>query len=230
MLDHFLHLLFPHVCIICGESLRQGELHCCGSCVSRFDRFSSPPESGEVLRNTMVSRYGGKFAFAQGWCLYRFHKANPLQHALHSMKYEGHFTVAEYFGSCLGEWMLSGGSIDGIECIVPVPLHHLKKIERSYNQAEKIAGGIGRAIGKPVRPELLQRHRWTHSQTSLPARQRRKNPEGAFRATGASMPGHVLLVDDIVTTGATMISAAKALQKAGVGRISLAAVALAAHD
>ncbi|NTU96397.1 MAG: ComF family protein [Chlorobiaceae bacterium] len=228
MLERFLHLLFPDVCIICAEPLHEGEEFCCRRCISGFDSFSSPLESGEVLRHAIASRSGGRFSFEHGWCLHRFHKGNPLQMALHSMKYEGLFTLAESFGSQLGKWMLSGGNAGGIECIVPVPLHYLKKIERSYNQAEKIARGIGDCIGKPVRPELLGRQRWTPSQTSLPAALRRKNPEGAFLAAGTSIPGHILLVDDVVTTGATMRAAAKALQNAGAERVSLAAIALAA--
>ncbi|NTV99506.1 MAG: ComF family protein [Chlorobiaceae bacterium] len=230
MLERFLHLLFPDVCIICAEPLDAGERFCCGRCVSGFDSFSGPAESGEVLRHAITSRSGGRSSFEHGWCLYRFHKGNPLQKALHSMKYEGLFTLAESLGHQLGQWMLSGGNAGEIECIVPVPLHYLKKIERSYNQSENIARGIGERIGRPVRPELLKRTRRTPSQTSLPAALRRKNPDGAFHAAENFPPGHVLLVDDVVTTGATMRAAATALREAGAERISIAAIALAAFE
>jgi ComF family protein len=230
MMQELVHLLFPDVCIVCAAPLEEGETHCCNRCISSFDSFRSADESGAVLCNAIASRTGGRFRFEQGWCMYRFHKGNPLQAALHAMKYEGLFTTAESFGRLLGRWMLTGGNTASIECIVPVPLHYLKKIERSYNQAEKIARGISGIIEKPVRPELLLRKRYTRSQTSLPAALRRKNPQGAFLAGSGPMPGHILLVDDIVTTGATMTAATSALRSAGAEKISIAAIALAAPE
>ncbi|TLU88213.1 MAG: ComF family protein [Chlorobium sp.] len=230
MMEKMFHLLFPDVCVICGSLLNGSERYCCTACISGFDRFRSPSEAEEVLRHAIATRFSDKFLFDRGWSLFWFHKDNSLQQALHAMKYEGLFTIGTLFGHQLGQWMLQGDVPGDIDCVVPVPLHYLKKVERSFNQAEKIAEGIAQSIHKPVRPELLKRKRYTESQTSLPAPLRRKNPAGAFQAGKSSMPPHVLLVDDVITTGATIASAASALRAAGVRRVSIASVALAAKE
>lgn len=183
-----------------------------------------------MLRNVIVSRFGETVLFERGWCRYRFHKRSLLQLALHSMKYEGIYPLGTMFGRQLGSWMLSGDGIGDIECIVPVPLHRMKKIERSYNQSEKIADGIGQSIDRPVMRKLLVRKRYTVSQTGLSAEERKINAEGAFKAVKDVTLRHVLLVDDIVTTGATLAAAASALHNAGVERVSFAAVAIAVKD
>ena len=230
MHEQLLHLLFPNVCVACRKLLLPAEEYCCSSCVAKFDPFENPSEAEPVLLHTIASSFGKKVLFERGWCRYKFHKKSPLQHVLHAMKYEGLFNLGTMFGRQLGDWMLSGGDIGDIDCIVPVPLHRLKKIDRSYNQSEKIADGIAQSIKKTLRPELLARKRNTVSQTGLPALERKKNPEGAFEAAHAVNVGHVLLVDDIITTGATLVAAAMALRQAGVSRFSFAAVALAVND
>lgn len=229
-MEMMFHLLFPDVCVICGSLLSGSERYCCTACISGFDRFRSPSEAEEVLRHAIATRFSEKFFFDRGCSLFWFHKDNPLQKALHAMKYDGLFTIGTVFGQQLGRWMLQSDIPGDLDCIVPVPLHYLKKVERSFNQAEKIAEGIGKTIRKPVRPELLKRIRYTESQTSLPAPLRRKNPAGAFQAGKSSMPRNILLVDDVITTGATMAAAASALRAAGADRVLLASVALAAKE
>lgn len=230
MREHLLHLLFPHVCLLCRKQLLPGEEHCCSSCQAEFDPFSTPLAAEELLRQTIFSHYSESFPFERGWCRYQFHRKSPLKQVLHAMKYEGLFNLGKYFGRQLGEWILSEGGAGDIDCIVPVPLHPLKKIERSYNQSEKIAEGIAEAIGKPLNPELLQRKRYTVSQTGLSLAARKKNPEGAFLAAKSVAGRRVLLVDDVITTGATMAAAASALRQGGAAAVSLAAVALAAKE
>jgi len=228
--EQLLHLLFPNVCVVCRKLLLPAEKYCCSSCIAEFNPFKNPSESERLFRHTIASSLGETILFERGWCRYQFHKKSPLQHALHAMKYEGMFNLGTIFGRQLGEWMLSQGELGDIECIVPVPLHRLKKIARSYNQSEKIAEGIGELIKRPVRPELLVRKRYTVSQTGLSAMERKKNPEGAFQSAKIVNVSHVLLVDDIVTTGATLVAAALALRHAGVDKLSFAAVALAVNE
>jgi len=230
MREHLLHLLYPHVCLLCRKLLRPGEEHCCSECRAQFDPFSSPIAAEELLRSSIASHFGNTFPFERGWCRYQFHRKSPLQQVLHAMKYEGLFTLGKSFGHQLGEWMLGEGGAGDIDCIVPIPLHSLKKIERSYNQSEKIAEGIAQSLQKPLQKELLLRKRYTVSQTGLSALEREKNIEGAFQVAKGVVGRHLLLVDDVVTTGATMAAAASALRQGGAEKISLAAVALATKE
>ena len=126
MLEQLLHLLFPNVCVVCGRLLSSGEDGCCSACMTGFNPFTNSVEAEQMLRNVIASRFGKTVPFERGWCRYQFHKKSTLQLALHSMKYEGLYNLGSMFGRQLGEWMLSGGGIGDIECIVPVPLHHLK--------------------------------------------------------------------------------------------------------
>ncbi len=230
MRDQQLHLLFPHVCLLCRKLLLPGETYCCSSCMAEFDPFSSQDAAEGQLRQTIASHFGEQFLFERGWCRYQFHKKSSLQQVLHAMKYEGLFNIAGSFGFQLGEWILSGGDTEDIDCVVAVPLHPLKKIERSYNQSEKIAEGIAQSLQKPLRRDLLVRKRYTVSQTGLSAQERKRNPEGAFQLAKGAVGRHVLLVDDVVTTGATMAAAASVLREGGAEKISLAAVALAIKE
>jgi ComF family protein len=230
MREQLLHLLFPHVCLVCQKLLLPEEEYCCSACKETFDPFKTPSEAEDALRQTVVSHFGDHFQFERAWCRYQFHKKSALQQVLHSMKYEGLYNLGKSFGRQLGEWMLSEGDIGDIECIVPVPLHRLKKTERSYNQSEKIAEGLAQSLKQPVCSGLLVRKRYTVSQTGLSAQARQKNSEGAFFALQGVRGCHVLLVDDVVTTGATLAAAAQALRESGAEKVSLAAVALAAKE
>lgn len=230
MREELLHLLFPHVCLLCKRLLLPGEEFCCSGCMEAFDPFSTVSEAEEELRSTIAAHFGARFSFERGWCRYLFHKKSALQQVLHSMKYEGLFNLGTSFGHQLGKWILSDGRFGHIDCLVPIPLHRLKKIERSYNQSEKIAEGLAQLLRKPVRSEFLVRQRFTVSQTGLSAVDREKNSAGAFLATRGVRGRHVLLIDDVVTTGATMAAAAEALRAGGAISISLAALALAAKE
>jgi len=230
MRQQLLHLLFPHVCLVCKKLLLAGEGYCCSSCMREFDHFRSSSEAEEMLRHTITSHFGDHFPLERGWCRYRFHKKSGLQQVLHSMKYEGLFNLGTSFGRQLGDWMLSEGDIGHIDCIVPIPLHRLKKIERSYNQSEKIAEGLAQSLRQPVCSKFLVRKRFTVSQTGLSADERQKNTEGAFLAAKSVCGRHVLLVDDVLTTGSTMAAAVQALREGGVAKISLAAIAVVAKE
>jgi predicted amidophosphoribosyltransferase len=226
MLEGLAHLLFPAVCILCRKPLEKGEEHICAGCFDEFDPFPGALAGGVVLQSTVRGHFDEHAVPSSAWCLYPYQSSGSLHEAMHSLKYGGLFPLGELFGKKLGEIVRQGGDSVAFDAIVPVPLHRLKRIERSYNQSEAIAGGMAGVLGLPVATEYLERCLYTGTQTGLGMEARRENMAGAFRPGRKRSPARVLLVDDVLTTGATMVAAAKALKAAGAVEVAFAAIAV----
>jgi predicted amidophosphoribosyltransferase len=230
MLEGLTHLLFPAVCILCQKPLDKGEEHICAGCFDEFTPFPGALAGGEALKSTVRSHFDEKAVPSAAWCLYPYRSIGPLHEAMHAMKYAGLFPLGELFGRRLGELLRQGGAPGAFDAIVPVPLHHLKRIERSYNQSEAIASGMAGVLGLSVASKCLERCLYTGSQTGLGLTARRENMAGAFRSGRERCAGRVLLVDDVLTTGATMVAAAEALKTAGAVEVAFATVALTGKE
>ncbi len=149
----------------------------------------------------------------------------PAEELIRALKYRGRGSVAAELASLAADpaAQLMGR---GIDLLVPIPLHAVRRRERGFNQAELIARELSALIGTPVSRDALVRHRATPTQTGLGREARLVNVEGAFRARSALVSGkRVLVLDDVVTTGATMLAAARALSAAGAQRVLCFAVA-----
>jgi ComF family protein len=161
--------------------------------------------------------------------LFVFEKEGAFQHLVHALKYQGFQKVGRDLGEQLGQRVVELG-IEA-DLLIPVPLHRRKLRERGYNQAEAIARGMQTVMKCELRTDILQRTRFTVSQTTLALEERKKNMEDAFDVISsrrAVVKGKsVIIVDDVLTTGSTIISCATALKKAGAERAIAAAVALA---
>jgi ComF family protein len=147
----------------------------------------------------------------------------PVDRLLPRFKFHGDLAA----GALLGR-LMAGAVIDGDlpQALVPVPLHRGRLRERGYDQARELALGLGRILGVPVF-DLVERRHATQAQTTLGAAARRRNVRGAFECRAGAMPAHVALVDDVMTTGATLSECARVLRGAGVARIEAWAVARA---
>lgn len=222
----FTDVLFPPVCNSCNAPLPSGNPIACPACLAAIHPVD---EWDEAYRDALASLCeGGAVAdFVAAWY---FEREGPLRTLMHRLKYGGMTRIGEEFGRTLGERVGEAG-LGESDLVVPLPLHRSRMRERGYNQCEYIARGVSAVTGRPVRTDLLRRARFTPSQTSLGTRARQENVLGAFalrrKAPSAVAGRTILLVDDVVTTGATMRSCASVLRRAGAHRVIACAAALA---
>lgn len=201
-----LDALYPPnvVCPLCGEDALLGADGLCAAC-SKAARLCPKPAFHEPL---------------DGLCAAYVYEG-AVRDAIHRLKYQNATYFAAFFAEHIAlpqDWQ--------IDCIVPVPLHPLRKFLRGYNQSELLAKYIQKCCPKlPVRPDLLIRSRYTRSQTKLNEAQRKKNLRGAFVASGEVRGLSVLLVDDVATTRSTLSACAKELKKRGAKAVYAACAA-----
>ncbi|MCW8819783.1 MAG: ComF family protein [Ignavibacteriaceae bacterium] len=227
MRDDILHLFYPRVCPGCGSQLYADAEGICPECISAFDAFGDADASGYAIMELFRRNYPDDTLSGKAWALYRFHKNDRLQRVIHAMKYEGVSSLGKVFGRFLGEMIAGCGGDDLYSCVVPVPLHRLKVFDRTYNQSEIIARSVASVLRKDFRNDLVVRKKYTRSQAGLSWQERLRNVRDAFEPSGRAVPKSILLVDDVLTTGATVSAVKNALESEGAEHISLATIALA---
>lgn len=216
--DIFLDLVFPPVCAACG---RLGPI-ICAECTAKLAHDDGPTCS-RCGRETAVTTSSCAFCRKSDFNLHQarscFAYREPLIVLIHRYKYDSLFALAEP----LGTWMVRLWPEWDSEpdMIIPIPLHPRRLRVRGFNQARLLAEQLGRAVGLEVDSQLLSRVRYTRPQVGLSRLERQQNVSGAFEASSDAAAGrHVLLVDDVFTTGTTMFSAAKTLLAAGATAVS----------
>ncbi|MDE5774376.1 MAG: ComF family protein [Muribaculaceae bacterium] len=216
--------LFPPRCVGCGSYLLAGEDYICLQCISDLPRtlYYLQPES-----NPMIDRFAGIFPFerATSW-LYYIH-GNITSHIIHTFKYHRQPQLARRIGALMAEEMTMNGYFYDIDYIMPVPQHWTRRMHRGYNQTEYLADGISEVTDLPVLDNLYaaRRHR---SQTAFSLAERRANPTGSFSVHHPDQlsDSHILVIDDVCTTGATLIEACTALHTAApTARLSILTLA-----
>jgi len=228
-LNEALHLIYPHVCICCQHKLEESEDYICKSCYSAFDKFFLPEESNEAVVARLKKHFPTQSVIKEGSALYRFHKGGLLQEVIYSIKYSGLQALAIELGARLGQHILSTQKATDWEAILPVPLHPVKFIERGYNQSEALAQGMSQVMNIPVIRDAVERIKYTNSQTGLSSSKRRENMREVFRIQKALELKRVLLVDDVLTTGATLVALSHKLTMADVKHIGIATLAITSH-
>jgi ComF family protein len=219
---------FPPVCLACNVLLGCEERLLCRACWARLKRAHV---DDPLYRDTCAKVVGDGY-ISDLIAGYVFEQDSVLQSLMHRLKYTGVTRIGEELGRRLGDAACERLALSGFAGVIPVPLHRAKARERGYNQSEYIAGGIRSVTGLPVLCSVVRRQRMTATQTMLDMEERRKNVAGAFSLASSSRTvlcgRSFLLVDDVITTGATICSCARSLSAAGVERVVACAVAIAA--
>jgi ComF family protein len=225
MLEHLKRLLVSRSCYGCERELTSQEGLVCLHCLGQMEAtgFHQQPAENEVFY-----RLGGKVPLAGAASLFYFDKGGTLQRLMEQLKYHNAPRLGEFLGEYYGQHLQGSALVSDLEALVPVPLHRRKQLQRGYNQAEHVARGMGRVLDLPVWPRSLQRRRYTSSQTKKSGQARFDNVAGAF-VPHLTQPVGLLLIDDVITTGATLEACIRALY-AGQPRpkqVSIASIGLA---
>lgn len=222
-----INLFYPRVCAACGEPLLKEEDTVCLKC-----RYTLPRTGYELYPdNPLAQAFYGRAPIHAVTACYFFAKSGKVQHLIHQLKYKGNKEAGVFLGQQLGESIKDAPLFQGIDVIIPVPLHPKRERKRGYNQALVIAQGISEVTGLPVATKNLLRAVYNETQTRKSAEERYHNVQGIFEVRCADeLKGkHVLLVDDVLTTGATLESCAHQLEGIPGITISIATAACAGN-
>ncbi|CAM4126124.1 comF family protein [Pedobacter westerhofensis] len=220
----FFNLIFPDLCNACGQQLYHGEQQICTACL-----YDLPYTDFHVYAENAVAKlFYGRIRCQWAMAMLYFRKGTKAQRLVHQLKYRSQPDLGFRLGALLGE-KLAVQPGEKPDLIIPVPLHPKKERSRGYNQSRMIADGISSVLHIPVGSTQLNRLRATGTQTKRNRYDRYQNMQSVFSLAGtAELRGkHVLLVDDVITTGATLEACGQVLLEGGVAKLSIAALAFA---
>ena len=219
-LSALLDLVLPRVCVVCGRPLLPQERQLCTECLADL-----PQTRYAVLgHNPMADRFNAGIRtdeyepYAYAAALYHYRAEAGYKRISQALKYKRDFGAGRWAAQALGAQLAASPLYADVDLVVPVPLHWTRRRQRGYNQAEIIARDIAEALRAPLAARLLRRRRRTRSQTRLSGAAKAANVAGAFvlRKSPDKLPAarHILLVDDVFTTGATLAACHRALRSA----------------
>ena len=216
-------LLFPNLCNGCGIGLYDGEKAICTHCL-----YDLPYTDFHLHgSNRVAKQLWSRLPFDAAMAMLYFKKGTKIQNLIHNLKYSGRKEVGTTLGRLLGKKLLISEHYKDIDYIVPVPLHPKREKFRGYNQSMCIADGISEVLGVPVNKNLLQRKKITETQTRKSRFVRYENMLSVFEVLRPEEleNKHILLIDDVITTGATVEACGNSLIKSGIKKLSIASVA-----
>jgi len=218
----FLHLFFPSICVSCGNKLLAQENAVCLKCLYKLPKTNNFKEPDNALEELMA----GRIPFERIAAFYLFSKKGTLTPLIHHLKYRHRSDIGLLLGRMYGEELLGSDFLQPIDMLVPVPLHRKKLKKRGYNQAEIIAKGFSEATAIPLSTNNLIRSIHNPTQTKFDKTRRWDNVKDIFsvKHPEAFEKKHILLVDDVITTGSTLEACGVALQECSDVRISIIAI------
>lgn len=219
--DSVLHLLFPHVCTGCGSDILSESSILCMRCIDAMPETNFELHAG----NPVEKLFWGRIELTAGTAQFYFTKESLMQHLMHQFKYKGNKELGLQLGRLMGEQLIKSGNYN-VDALVPLPLFPAKEKRRGYNQATILCKGMSEVMNIPVLEKIVTRPGHTETQTKKGRIERWKNVEGKFVVTDANaiQNKHLLLVDDVVTTGATLESCGVAILNASNVKLSIAAL------
>ena len=223
MFSDLIKIAFPKNCIGCSHSLNSNEKFLCSNCYFYF-----PKGEASISINTETGQLFDSIPTILGAShLFYFDKDGKTQKVLHELKYKKNLNFGEYLGELMGVEFQS--SLEDVDLVIPVPLHPKKEHQRGFNQSTLLCNGISTVIQKPVSTEILIRTRFTETQTKKNREERIQNIKNAFELLNKKelQDKTILLVDDVITTGSTLIECVNELNKAEGVRIKILLLAKA---
>ncbi len=223
ILFDFISLFFPVYCHACGESLVKGESTICSTCKLELpftDHYAD-------VENALWKRLHYRVPITYAMALFKFNKSGRVQKLMHALKYRNHPEIGIVLGKLLAEKLKVITAEDPVQLIIPIPLFSTKKRSRGYNQSAMLAEGISLKLGVPFSDDVIERLVNTQTQTRKTRLKRWENVETVFTMKDLEIVKgkHILLVDDVITTGATVEACANVLLTTGCRKLSIACIA-----
>ena len=221
----FINLMFPNLCVVCGVNLQQNEHQLCLTCLHDI-----PKTNYHLIdENPIEKKFWGKVPIYRATSYFFFQKGSSFQKLLHILKYKGNKEIGELMGKYAAIDLLDSPDFTSIDLIIPVPLHPNKYKLRGYNQSEWIGKGLSLILNKPQDTTSLLRVQENPTQTKKTVFERYENTEGIFELSDKTIleGKHVLLVDDVLTTGSTLEACVRALLETPGIKISIFTLAVA---
>jgi ComF family protein len=219
----FVSLFFPRYCAACEDALVKGEDLICSKCILEMGRTDYHLDQENPFYQKLKVRVKVRYVLS----LFRFSKSGRVQKLLHTFKYKNKPEIGVMLGKVYGNVLLNAGYAHSFDIVIPVPLHKIRKRQRGYNQSEQFGKGLAEALGVSCSDEWMVRVYQTQTQTRKTRLKRWENVKEVFKVTSPEniRDKKILLVDDVVTTGATLEAAAAVLLEAGCFELSIACIA-----
>lgn len=225
ILFYLTELLFPRLCVVCGDKLIEQENWICLHCLHHIPRTNYHLEPV----NPVAQLFYGRVKIELATSFFRFSKGSDYQKLLHNLKYKGMKEIGAEIGIQFGIDLMQSPEFSLVDVICPVPLHPDKEKKRGYNQSWWIASGIAKQMQKELSDDNLIRNTATETQTRKNRFERWQNVEGIFELSNpeAFSGKHILLIDDVVTTGSTLEACAQTIISQSGAKVSIATLATA---
>lgn len=227
-LGHLIDLLYPRLCLACQDHLPQKSQDLCLTCSYQLPKTNQH----QYEENAFTERFWGKLKIHVGASYLYFSKHGIVRNLIHALKYQGQQQVGIFLGEAFGKQLKTSPHFQHIDFIIPVPLHPKKKHQRGYNQSELFGIGLANSLEIPLLTNALIKHQHTETQTTKHRMDRFGNVEHTFKVHNKEKIAgkHILLVDDVMTTGATLEACGQCLfQEGHIGKLSMATIAMANH-